>query len=89
MMHIFILFGDEKRDIVNSNCQIDNLFDHLKVLCNINDPNVDIDLCDLNGDVKRLADNKTLKAIDFIKTNETYILLKIESNIKCIVKTRN
>ncbi len=38
----------------------------------------EIDLADLNGDVKHLLDNKDQFAINLVKERETYVLIKVD-----------
>ena len=55
-----------------------NLFRHIKKVTNIED-NFEIELADLNGEIKNLNENCKVNANTILKERETYVLLRIES----------
>jgi hypothetical protein len=55
-----------------------NLFRHIKKVANIED-NFELELADLNGEIKNLNENFKINANAILKERETYVLLRIES----------
>lgn len=58
-----------------------NLFEYIIRIAGENiEPGVELDLADLNGDVKNLSENKDQFVLNMVKERETYILVKVDKN---------
>ena len=76
-MFIYVKYGNNEEAMVNINCKIINLLRYLKNFPNAK--HIDLDLSDVNGDVKNLQENRDKYADSLLKEKEKYILLRIES----------
>jgi hypothetical protein len=59
-----------------------SLFDYIKSFCNIDDE-IEIDLCDLTGEMKHLQENLNMFANSILKEKEKYILVRVERKFFC------
>ncbi|XP_068728464.1 uncharacterized protein CXorf65-like [Montipora capricornis] len=78
-MFITVKYGDHEEALFNPNCRILHLLEDIKRRCNCPE-NVIIDLSDLSGSVKNLANNQSSNASDFLEERETLILVRVEKN---------
>ncbi|CAF0876731.1 unnamed protein product [Brachionus calyciflorus] len=83
-MYFTLKFGDNQEAFLNSNCKVLHLLDHIKKIANLNDKysepdmGLDLDVCDLNGEVKNLNENKLNYGSNLLREKEKYILIKID-----------
>lgn len=78
-MEVKIRFNDTCKHI-NLNCKNGVILEHVRALAEL-DPNVILDLCDKDGNVKLLRQNPTAYATTGLAPNETYYLVSaVEEN---------
>ncbi|XP_072420785.1 uncharacterized protein CXorf65 homolog isoform X2 [Chiloscyllium punctatum] len=81
-MFFTLKYGDDKMALLNLQCQVPVLMDHIRTLCHCR-PQEEVDLSDASGTVKNLSMFPAVYASELLKEREVLIPVKVERSEGC------